>query len=236
MPREDRHIFEIAKLDDRTVTLIENEYVLSPIEWDRRRRDALAELRDKKGGLPELIDLLEDEKEETLVEIFFCFNSPVLNVSINVVEPQPQIGNSRSHMKASEALALFLRLNLRNLKYAETRHNGSPVRTLQNIPRSLIAEVAMDLLECCEMKGYPPGPRLNKLVRELLNLERDRHSMPREIEKQERAANMLAASPEMTTRRLARTIGVNASTVSRWRKSPVFKKMVEEKAKELRLS
>ena len=87
----------------------------------------------------------------------------------------------------------------------------------------------MDLLESCELWGYPPGPFLTRLMRELLNLGRDRHSMSRNVEAQEQVADILSHDPTVRTRELARAVHVNASTISRWRKDPEFKRMVDEK-------
>jgi DNA-binding MurR/RpiR family transcriptional regulator len=94
----------------------------------------------------------------------------------------------------------------------------------------------MDLLVSCETWGHPPGPLLNNFIRELLNLERDRQGMSRDVETQELAANIVAQAPTVRTRELARALHVNASTISRWRRSPEFKQMVERKAESLESS
>jgi DNA-binding MurR/RpiR family transcriptional regulator len=100
---------------------------------------------------------------------------------------------------------------------------------LNRVPRSLIAEIAMDLLGSCETWEYPPGHFLNGLVRELLNLDHDRQGMSRDVERQELAAAIIAQAPKVGTRELAKALHVNASTISRWRRSPEFKKLVEQK-------
>jgi hypothetical protein len=129
----------------------------------------------------------------------------------------------------------LLRIFLRELKHAEKNCKAAPVRTLNLVPRSLIAEIAMDLLESCETWGHPPGPLLNSLMRELLNLEHDRQGMSRDVETQERAAGIVAQAPAVRTRELARALHVNASTISRWRRSPEFKQMVERKKEALKV-
>jgi transposase-like protein len=87
----------------------------------------------------------------------------------------------------------------------------------------------MDLLNSCETWEYPPGPSLNSLIRELLNLEHDRQGMSREVEKRETAASIVAHYPEVGTRELAKAIKVNASTISRWRRSSEFKELTAKK-------
>ena len=68
------------------------------------------------------------------------------------------------------------------------------------------------------------------VIRELLDLEHDKQGMSRNVDAQERAADILAQDPTVPTRKLARALRVNASTVSRWRRSPEFKQMLERKA------
>jgi hypothetical protein len=57
--------------------------------------------------------------------------------------------------------------------------------------------------------------------------------MYRDVETQERAAGIVAQAPTVRTRELARALHVNASTISRWRRSPEFKQMVERKKEAL---
>jgi hypothetical protein len=71
-------------------------------------------------------------------------------------------------------------------------------------------------------------------MRELLNLEHDRQGMYRDVETQERAAGIVAQALTVRTRELARALHVNASTISRWRRSPEFKQMVERKKEALK--
>ena len=145
-----------------------------------------------------------------------------------------QDDDQKEEMAASEALAFLLRMFLRDLKHAEKSRNAAPVRTLNLVPRSLIAEIAMDLLGSCETWSYSPGPFLNGLIHELLNLEHDKQGMSRHAETQKRAAAVIAQAPAVRTRELARALHVNASTISRWRRDPEFKKMVDRKRKALR--
>jgi hypothetical protein len=193
-------------------------------------------------------------KEQTLVQPFVYRPTErvELRLGVKVADSQPDGGKARrfteimaAHkrmqdddekegMTASEALAFLLRIFLRELKHAEKNRKAAPVRTLSLVPRSLIAEIAMDLLGSCETWGHPPGPLLNSLMRELLNLEHDRQGMSRDVETQERAAGVVAQAPAVRTRELARALHVNASTISRWRRSPEFKQMVERKREALK--
>jgi hypothetical protein len=58
--------------------------------------------------------------------------------------------------------------------------------------------------------------------------------MSRDVETQDRAAGIVAQAPTVRTRELARVLHVNASTISRWRRSPEFKRMVERKKEALK--
>jgi hypothetical protein len=236
----------------------QNEYELSADEWYDRRTDAFAQLR-KFGFIPtELLDLVENFKEQTIVKPFVYrpTDKVELRFGVKVLPKQGMDGrtnrfaemreivrrmeenkkDNQDGMTSSEALAFFLRILLRELKEAERSRKAAPVRTLSLLPRSLIAEVAMDLLGSCEAWSYPPSYFLNNLIRELLNLERDRTRMSRDAEAQQRAAAILAQATTIGTRELARAVHVNASTVSRWRRSPEFKQMVQDKAKSFKES
>src|SRR5262249_22670023 len=175
----------------------------------------------------ELLDLVEHFKEQTLVQPFVYRPTKKVELRFGV-----KVGGKQEEgmlMTASETLAFLLRIFLRELKYAEKNCKAAPVRTLKLVPRSLIAEIAMDLFESCETWGHPPGRWLNRLMRELLNLEQDRQGMSRDVETQDRAAGIVAQFPTVRTRELARALHVNASTISRWRRSPEFKQIVERK-------
>jgi len=249
MPKiENPHLAKFELADERTVRISQNEYKLSLDEWYRRRTEAFAQLR-KAGGIPgQLLDLVERFMEQTLVQPFVYrpAGKVGLRYGVKVFGKQEEGGKARSAemvaayermqdndekegMTASETLAFMLRTCLRALKHAEKNRKAAPVRTLNLVPRSLIAEIAMDLLESCYARGCPPGLWLTRLTRGLLNLERDRQGMSRDIETQERAAGIVAQFPKVRTRELARALHVNASTISRWRRSPEFKQMVERK-------
>jgi hypothetical protein len=247
MPKvKNRHLIQV-EIRGQRANVSQPEYELSPEEWYRRRTDAFAQLR-KSGGIPEeLLQLIEHFKERNLVELFVyrARKEVALRFGVKALPEKTDearqlaemiaIGKrinsepNKKGMSASEALAFFLRMDLRALKNEERERNAAPVRALKRVPRSLIAEIAMDLLGSCETWGYPPGHFLNSLVRELLNLDQDRQGMSRDVERQELAAAIVAQAPEVGTRQLAKAVHVNASTISRWRRSAEFKKLVEQK-------
>lgn len=243
------------ELEHCSAKVSQPEYDLSPDEWHSRRTDAFAQLRKTISGIPrEILDLVERFDERKLVELFVYRPSEKveLHFGVKLLTTEGSVENTKrlaemiaagkqilqeenkDALTASEALAFFFRMSLRELKQAEKIRRAAPVRTLGFVPRSLIAEIAMDLLASCETWGYPPGHFLNNLVRELLNLEHDRQGMSRDVETQERAATILAQNPTAGTRTLARILKVNASTISRWRRSSEFKRKVERAAETLK--
>src|SRR6516165_9897866 len=137
------------------------------------------------------------------------------------------LDDGKYELTASEYLAFFLRICLRDLEYAVRRGNSAPVRTEKLVPRSVIAWVATDLLGSCELWNYSPGPQLNGLIRELLNVDSNKAGATRHVEEQKQAAFIIAQDPKVHTRELAKKLDVNASTISRWRRNPEFKKEVE---------
>ena len=250
MPKiENAHQIQI-ELHGDCAKVSQVEYELSAEEWNRRRADAFGKLRKVQFVPDELLELVEHFKERTLVEPF-VYRLPMpkvaLRFGVKIAAKQERRDNARQRLAdervhdaeekdawtASEALAFMLRIMLRELKHAERSRQAAPVRSLNLVPRSLIAEIAMDLLERCETCGYPPGPLLNSLTRELLNLEHHGEGKVQDVTTQKWAAGIVAQAPSVGTRQLARALHVHASTVSRWRRSPEFKKLVERKAESL---
>jgi transposase-like protein len=214
-------------------------------EWEAVRTAAYAKL--KKTGIPaELIDLVEQFADERHVNVHFFRpkGSDGLRPCIEVVaEERPKkLAAARELLKealrpkdntrwtAAEALAFFLRMELRTLKKLERQRSGAaPVRTLGLLPRSAIGEIALDLLD--SRKGGP-RPQLEGLFRELLNLDVD-HGLTRDDNAKKWMAFAIAREPTVATRALARAIGVQPSTVLRWRRSSDFKDAVELNAQEI---
>jgi hypothetical protein len=211
-------------------------------DWMERRQGNINVLRTK-GNIPEvLLRLVDHFKERARVSIMFRVEGGALKHEVIVAEQQPsnlvrdlaeilatqqriEKKDEDDQMTASEALAYFLKLHLADLKDAKRR--GSPgARAGDRVPRSVIAEMAADLLQSSELWGYPPGPRLVALFRELLNIESIRQGHPRALPAQSRAAELLARDPRLGPTQLAKQAGVNKSSVSRWLKDPSFKAKV----------
>jgi hypothetical protein len=222
----------------------------SPDDLAQRRSSALRVIRQKSNLIPNrLLELvLVELKEQTPVKMLLRrpTGPPQFKVEVKVVDTEidPSGGLARASwalgdpmparmawelknlIPASEALAFLLRSELRVLKYAERRSSAKARTDPHLIPRSTIADVALDLLQRSAWR-YPPGEALVDLIRELLNLENPKPQHPRRPEAQESAAKILADDPTIGVAGLAKAVGVNKSSVSRWIKHPNFKAMVE---------
>jgi hypothetical protein len=133
---------------------------------------------------------------------------------------------------AGEVLASELRMVLASLREAERaqRHrksSKSPVRDAGMLPRSMLSEVAVDLLRDCKDGQYPPGHELVCLIRELLNVDLANKDASREYTARELAINLVAAGYS-GVRDLARVVRVSPSTVSQWLRDPSFNEAVAE--------
>jgi hypothetical protein len=135
---------------------------------------------------------------------------------------QDEEGPSSIPTTAGEALALYLRGNLQELRRAEDEGRSAPARTHRLLKQSIIEDVTLDLLDNCQTSGDAPGPQLTKLIRSLLRADRHRVRLSREQRAWERAIWILAESPDIGIRELSRIIDVNASTVTRWHKNDEF--------------
>jgi hypothetical protein len=125
---------------------------------------------------------------------------------------------------ADEGLAACLRERLKMLRGA----GSSPARQRQMLPRSVIATIAVDMLESCNLFDRTSGTQLTNLLRELLEVDRPKLRASRQFVARYDATWVIAQVENISTRELAKMIGVNATSVSRWRKDPKFQKEVEE--------
>lgn len=115
-----------------------------------------------------------------------------------------------------EALAFFLRQEVQALK--ET--GNSPVRSGGRLPHSTIAYIAFDLLQSYTVA--PPGPHLQELIRALLKLSTAPKDQVGSYIAKEKAAYILAQSPELGLSTIASVVDVDRTTVSRWTKEEKF--------------
>ena len=126
---------------------------------------------------------------------------------------------------ASDALAQCLRRELREPR----RAGGAPVRLGKMIARSTISAVAIDMLETHCLVGHTPGPELIELLKELLEADKPKVAGSRKFAARHEAAWVLAQDNRFSTRELARALGVEASSVSRWQRDPRFRGEVQRK-------
>jgi hypothetical protein len=128
---------------------------------------------------------------------------------------------------AGDALAACLRPHLARLRRAK----NAPVRAGKMLPRSTIATIAMDIFETNRLFGKVQGEELGQLLRELLDLDRPKVGADRQFVARHNAAWILAQDERVPTRELERALGVNASSISRWRKEPAFRQMIQNNRK-----
>jgi len=209
------------------ISLLERE--LSSAQREHLRAAAFNRLREEEFIPRELIDLVEGYKESVPVQLLGRREAQGLRL---IIKQAGKKTKPRDALPASEALAFVLRIMLRELKQAE-RKRDAPARTLKLLPRSVIGEVALDLLESCQLWRWPPGPFLCELLRELLNLDHHPEAAPN-ADIQEQIAFVVAQHPSIKTRELYRMFGINPGTISRWRRSSAFIQSVNAWTKVLR--
>jgi hypothetical protein len=127
--------------------------------------------------------------------------------------------------ETKEAVATWLRNELKRLREAEAKLGSAPVRRGMTMSRTAISDIAMELLECIG------GNSLICLFQELLDVDRHRRSLGEDYAQLNMAAGIEAQSElqgkRMGVREFAQEISVSPSTVTRWRKSPAFLHRVE---------
>jgi hypothetical protein len=132
-------------------------------------------------------------------------------------------GSDQLPTTAGDALAKYLRLNLMDLRPKK----NAPVRLGRMLARSAIATVAISILDIGRLFGRLPSRELVDLLRELLDADKTKHSADRQFVARHHAAWILAQDSDFPTRNLARSLGVNASSVSRWRRDSLFQKEIQ---------
>jgi hypothetical protein len=122
---------------------------------------------------------------------------------------------------AGETLAIYLRHQL-----VLADGGAAPVRLKKMLAPSIIAGIATDMLEIYSMYDQPVGKELITLFRALLKVNKRRLKSSREYPARYQAAWIIAQRPSVGTRKLARILKVEPSSVSRWRKDASFRKSV----------
>lgn len=101
---------------------------------------------------------------------------------------------------------------------------GAPVRAGGLLPRSIIAFVAHDLLRNYDVTS--PGPYLMELISDLLGISQPRDEDVEYYTSREKAAYILAQAPHMSSEVVAKAVGVDRTSLSRWKKEPRFQERV----------
>ena len=122
-----------------------------------------------------------------------------------------------------ETTAHWLRTELKKLRKQEKIIGAAPVLKQKLLPRLTIADLAMTMLECCNI-----GDELSGLLRELLDIDRHRKALldNDNSEIKQRAIwiefNSIVSGKRVGARQLARMVSVSPATILAWRKSPKF--------------
>jgi hypothetical protein len=231
--------------EERTV-LLTRPLVLSGEDsdlWMKKRKALLAELRshglptelfkaldsfgyglsvrwlNERGEKPEIGDrvfpVVEPRQKKfkpTAADVRQYEKAVALFQAAHAISPMP------SHVGEATAYWLLKQLSaLRGGQYA-------PVRTQNKLARSSIAAAAMMLLESL----VPDGAFLVDLIRELLEVKLPGQAETKEFQARKAAIQIWAQIPDIGVRRLARSVGVNPSTISRWQRDPEFVKELED--------
>ena len=182
------------------------------------RTDSLKQMLEKKGGF-------DNDKATTALAGF---------VSGRDAQARSQKGFDVV-LETTEEVASWARMELAHLRQLEsdarldrdgriTRDKSeSPVLAGNAQGRVELSDLAFTLLSAVE----EPGEQLLMLLAELLNVDRHRQAI---AEKNEPhlglAAQIVAQVPDVTNADLAKAVGRDRATISRWRRKPEFERKV----------
>ena len=125
-----------------------------------------------------------------------------------------------------ENVAKWLRQEIAQLREVEKLGEAAPVRRGLTMSPADISDLAVTLLEALLDQSEP---ELIALIAELLNVDKHRRDKAQRSKKEEmgNAAFIEAQIEGLSNRDLAKEVGVDHTTISRWRKNPDYKKRVE---------
>jgi hypothetical protein len=219
---------------------------LSIEEWSDTRSMMYSELRDR--SIPaNIIQAVEDGRQHASVS-WLCTSgeppktaedatSPVVAHAPKPyrdeesIEPRVLIGETRLTdgwpKTAGETLAHFLSAEIEPTR----RLSNAPVRRGKHLPKATVSWVANDLLEGC--RRFPPGYYLKELLRKLLDVDRLKKNQSKQYVARSGAVWIVAQAPQLDSEEIARELGVDRSSVSRWRTDPIFQQRVSNVRKHI---
>jgi len=135
--------------------------------------------------------------------------------------------------KSKERTALWLSSELAKLRKTEQQVGAAPVRTGAALTRLTIADLAITMVQFLE---GPPGENLICLLQELLDVDRHRKALAENPGNEFTRAAMTEAIGALQgrtygVRELAKLVSVDPSSITRWRRSAEYQRMVEAQKK-----
>jgi hypothetical protein len=135
------------------------------------------------------------------------------------------LATSDPDWETKETVAAWLRRELKVLRDAEAQSGTAPVRRNRALSRTVISDIAIELLECIA------GEELVCLFLELLDVDRHRKSVSKVFTQLERAAESEALlelqGQRMGVRAFGKLMSVAPSSVTRWRQNPAYREKVD---------
>ncbi len=177
----------------------------------------------------ELVELLENSSDLSPEES----SAAIFGVHISHAKTRASKTERQNFIReANERAARWGRENLKRLRSTEKGNRdreyidtSAPVLSEGMIGRSELADLAVSLLTAIDI----PGSNLSMFIAELLDVDRYRRSRNEQVVNapMSLAAQIYAQNPDASLSELSLAIGVNKSTVSRWKKRPEFQDLVD---------
>jgi hypothetical protein len=128
---------------------------------------------------------------------------------------------------ACEELAFQLLENIVLRMDLESSGETHLARSEKVIPDSIINEIALLMVESCGDNGTPPPNSLSILLRVQLNRLEDLSFIPKDSKAKDLAVLLYACDRTLSTRKVARAVGVDHTTVSRWKQETDFQNKID---------
>jgi hypothetical protein len=178
----------------------------------------------------------DDSRSIKLIELIdqlrFYEVPDVLILGLGRIQATPDLVTPKMREQILMSLSQHLLERLRIVTSIETDPNGATVRFEKAMPRSVIAATAMEIFDAENFESQI-ALILREVFADLLNMKEIRSGTSREAKARHTAELILALTPKMTNRDLARRLGVSHITIAKWRNDSTFKESVEINLQEM---
>lgn len=188
--------------------------------------------RDANPGYQEGIGSAEDFYLRLRSVVTECAKFGIdTDLIVDACDPTPESTGQANYDCPIDILSLRLLREYVAKGNLKLQGHGQMVRGHNQIPNSLVSELTALMIQACNDIGQEPPQALSILVRVQLGRLDRLQSEPRQGQEKDMAALLMAADGNLSSRRIAEAVGVDHTTIQRWRQDPTFQNKIKKMPK-----